>query len=73
MREDHVVVAGQRGYNDKVDKDGNRTLEMNASQSFREKIPLSHPVAHNSVIREQKDGWLEVTIPKLKFGGKVKT
>jgi HSP20 family protein len=64
VKEDRVVVNGQREFKEKVNKDG-RTLSTNTYQSFREEIPLTHPVIMKAVTKEYENGVMTVSIPKL--------
>ncbi|MEK6555330.1 MAG: Hsp20 family protein, partial [Bdellovibrionota bacterium] len=71
VKEDKVVVTGQRKFSEKVKRD-DRELATDAYQSFREIIPLRIPVVTKGVMKEYKDGHLTVTIPKLFFNNKTR-
>src|SRR5690606_20555243 len=67
VKENEIVVSGQRHFEEKVDK-GGRIIATNTSQSLREKIPLKHPVVADAVDKQYENGFLTVRIPKIPIG-----
>jgi len=64
VKNDHVVVTGQREFEEKVDREG-RKITTNSAESFREEIPLGHPTIPKLVTKSYEDGHIVVKIPKL--------
>jgi HSP20 family molecular chaperone IbpA len=63
VHEDKVIVHGARQFADNVeDTDGK--IATNSYQTYRQEIPLDHPVVEKAAHREWKDGILTVRIPK---------
>lgn len=64
VKEDRLIVSGNRRFNDGVEKDG-RKIITNSYQTFREEIPLSHPAIEDKVTKEYDKGKLRIHIPKV--------
>src|SRR5690606_33442683 len=64
VKDNEIIVSGQRAFEEKVDKDG-RTVSTHTSQSLREKIPLTHPVVPDAVSKDYENGYITVHIPKI--------
>lgn len=63
VKDNKVVLQGQRRFEDKV-ADEHHHLATESFQSFREEIPLSHPVLDHYISSNWKDGVLTLKIPK---------
>lgn len=63
VKNDKIVLEGQRRYQDKIDQT-THSMTTSSYQSFREEVPLAHPVREKYATREWKDGVLTVKIPK---------
>lgn len=63
VKEDKIVLQGQRRYNDQVN-DANHKVATESYQSFREEIPLNHKVQERNIFSEWKDGVLTMKLPK---------
>ncbi len=64
VKNDRVVVSGQREFAEKVDKEG-RKVATNTVESFREEIPLKHPTIAKAVDKRYEDGAIVVKVPKI--------
>ncbi|MEQ1665434.1 MAG: hypothetical protein ABL927_08680 [Bdellovibrionales bacterium] len=64
VKDDHVVVTGQRNFSEKIKK-GERYISTTSNQSFREVIPLKHPAVPKGVQKSYEDNTLVVMIPKI--------
>ncbi len=67
VQDDKVIISTKRSFEDKFDdKDGK--VATNNYQSFRQEFRLDFPVAKEKVIKRiDKDGGIEVIIPKRNF------
>jgi HSP20 family molecular chaperone IbpA len=63
VKDDKVIVNGQRRFEDRV-KDENSQIATNSYQTYREIIPLEHPVREKHIHQSWKDGVLTLRIPK---------
>jgi len=63
VHDNKVVVQGERRFEDKVeDVDGK--IATNSYQTYRQEIPLEHPVREKFATRHYENGVLTVKIPK---------
>ena len=63
VKDDKVIVQGSRRFKDAIDQETSKISTENY-QSFREVIPLEHPVKDKFTSRHWADGILTVKIPK---------
>ncbi|MCB0421195.1 MAG: Hsp20 family protein, partial [Bdellovibrionales bacterium] len=64
VKQDKIIVSGQRAFEDRVEQDG-RTASTNNYQSFREEILLDQPVQSDQIQKDYHEGILTTIIPKL--------
>jgi hypothetical protein len=60
---DHIQIIGVR-MSDSQAVDGDRTVSTRSHQTFSEKIPLPAPIDPRSIVRHEREGWVEFHIPK---------
>jgi len=63
VHENKVIVQGQRRFEDKIEQPDNK-LSTSSFQSYRQEIPLEHPVLEKYAVHDWKDGILTLKIPK---------
>ena len=63
VRPNQILIQGHRSFEDKVERDGG-TLSTESYQTFREDVPLEHPVRERFVRQSYANGVLTVKIPK---------
>ncbi len=63
VHEEKVIVHGARRFEDRVD-DSDVSIATNNYQTFRQEIPLEHPVRDKQMQKSWADGILTVKIPK---------
>jgi HSP20 family protein len=63
VKEDKVIVNGQRRFEDKIE-DAASKVSTNNYQTFREIIPLEHPVREKLIDQKWENGILTLKIPK---------
>ena len=63
VHDDRVIVAGARRFEDRVD-DSDVKISTNNYQTFRQEIPLEHPVREKLMKQSWADGILTIKIPK---------
>ena len=63
VKDDKVVVQGNRMFADNVAAEDVK-LETNSYQTFRQEIPLSHPVREKFATRVWENGVLKLKVPK---------
>lgn len=63
VKDDKVVVHGSRRFEDNIEDEEGR-LATNSYQTFRQEIPLEHPVREKYLQKSYQDGVLTVKIPK---------
>jgi HSP20 family molecular chaperone IbpA len=60
---DKVIVQGQRRFEDEVD-DKDSHIATHNFQSYRQEIPLEHPVREKFIQKNYENGMLKIRIPK---------
>lgn len=63
VKNDKVVLQGQRRYEDKIDQ-ADHKMTTQSFQTYREEVPLKHPVNEHYAVRTWENGMLRLKIPK---------
>jgi HSP20 family molecular chaperone IbpA len=63
VHDDKAVIQGHRKFNDDI-QDPEGRLTTNSFQTFRQEIPLDHPVREKFAHRSYENGILTLKIPK---------
>jgi|GEM_PF-4753250 len=63
VKNDKVVLQGQRRYEDKIDQ-ADHKMTTQSFQTYREEVPLKHPVHEHYATRTWENGMLKLKIPK---------
>lgn len=63
VKNDKVVLQGQRRFEDRIDQ-ADHKMTTQSFQTYREEVPLKHPVNEHYATRTWENGMLKLKIPK---------